>query len=390
MELIPPTNFDDALIAEFKAMGIKETYGKLPIDFIGGGRFTSGLPNVSKKNLVRHIKKLKDAGISFNYILNATCLSAEEFTLSGRRKIRNLLYWLAANGIKKVTVAIPYILQMIKDIFPDFEVCVSTYAEVDSYQKAKYWQEIGADEITLLDTCVNRNFKLLKNIRNQITAKLRLIGNTSCLYHCHLFGYHALLSAHGSQTAYSHKAGFAVDYCAIYCRYLRLLNPVDFIRSQWIRPEDVNVYEELGIDGIKLIDRRCSTDTIIKIKKSYYERKYDGNLLDLLPAFYGKCPRNFGNLWLKIRYYFHPFESNVFAILKLNAMIERINIYIDNTKLDGFIANLKDKDCDYSICSACGYCEKIALDVIRYDKDYMEKTVEAYRGLLDSIIKGKI
>lgn len=390
MELIPPTNFDDALIAEFKAMGIKETYGKLPIDFIGGGRFTSGLPNVSKKNLVRHIKKLKDAGISFNYILNATCLSAEEFTLSGRRKIRNLLYWLAANGIKKVTVAIPYILQMIKDIFPDFEVCVSTYAEVDSYQKAKYWQEIGADEITLLDTCVNRNFKLLKNIRNQITAKLRLIGNTSCLYHCHLFGYHALLSAHGSQTAYSHKAGFAVDYCAIYCRYLRSLNPVDFIRSQWIRPEDVNVYEELGIDGIKLIDRRCSTDTIIKITKSYYERKYDGNLLDLLPAFYGKCPRNFGNLWLKIRYYFHPFESNVFAILKLNAMIERINIYIDNTKLDGFIANLKDKDCDYSICSACGYCEKIALDVIRYDKDYMEKTVKAYRGLLDNIIKGKI
>lgn len=389
MELIPPTNFDDVLVDEFAAMGIKEVYGKLAVDFIGGGRFAYGLPNISRKNLINHIKKLRDAGICFNYILNTPCLSSKEFTRTGRKRIKELLNWLVLNGVEKVTVTIPYILQVIKDIYPDFKVCVSTYAQVDSYQKAKYWQDIGADEITLLDTSVNRNFKLLKVIRGGISAKLRLIANTGCLRHCHLIQSHALSAAHGSQTSYFHKAGFTVDYCLIYCRYLRLLNPVDFIRSQWIRPEDINIYEEAGIDGIKLIDRGCSTATIVAITKSYYERKYSGNLLDLLPAFHGKSPRNLMNILLKIRYCLHPFENNIFNILKIHKKIEGINIYIDNAKLNGFISGLRVKDCDYLVCSNCGYCDKIAQEVIQYDKDYVDKICRVYKGLIKDIVKGK-
>jgi collagenase-like PrtC family protease len=390
IELIPPTNFDDALVTEFKALGIKEVYGKLAIDALGGGRFASGLPNVSRKRLVRHVKKLSDAGIDFNYILNAPCFSSREFTRSGRSSLRRLLDWLVVNGVRKVTVTIPYILQLIKDAYPDFKVSVSTYAQVDSCQKARYWQEIGADEITLLDTCLNRNFKLLKSIRSGIKVKLRLIGNTSCLPHCHLFQYHALLSAHGSQTAYSNKAGFAVDYCAIYCKYLRLANPVNFIYSQWIRPEDLGIYEEAGIDAIKLIDRRCSTATLINITRSYQKRSYDGNLLDLLPAFQGKSPKNPGNLLLKIKYYFHPLESNIFKIMELDKRMNGLDIYIDNAKLNGFIAGLKEKDCSYSSCPECGYCHKVASEAIRYDKDYLEKTARTYKSILDNIIQGKI
>lgn len=390
IELIPPTNFDDALIAEFKAMGIRETYGKLAIDALGGGRFASGLPNISRKRLAKHVKKLDDSGIDFNYILNSPCYSAQEFTRSGRKAIRGLLDWLVSNGVKKVTVTIPYILQIIKDAYPGLKVSVSTYAQVDSYQKARYWQEIGADEITLLDTCLNRNFKLLKIIRGGIKVKLRLIGNTSCLPHCHLFQYHALLSAHGSQTAYSNKAGFAVDYCAIYCKYLRLANPVNFIYSQWIRPEDLGIYEEAGIDAIKLIDRRCSTATLINITRSYHKRRYDGNLLDLLPAFQGKSPKNPGNLLLKIKYYFHPFESNIFKVMELDKQMKGLDIYIDNAKLNGFIAGLRDKDCNYSSCPECGYCNKVALEVIHCDSGYLERTAGIYKRILENIIKGKI
>ncbi len=389
MELIPPTNFDDTLVDEFKAMGIKETYGRLAIDVIGGGRFASCLPNVSKKDLVKHIGKLRNAGIKFNYILSAPCLSFEEFTHTGRKKIQELIHWLASNGVKKVTVSIPYILQIIKDMYPDFEVCVSTYAQVDSYQKAKYWQEFGADEITLLDTSVNRNFKLLKIIRNRITTKLRLIGNTSCLYHCPFFQYHALSSSHGSQTAYSHKAGFAVDYCFIYCKYLRLSNPVNFIHSQWIRPEDLNIYEDIGIDGIKLIDRRCPTDIILKITKSYYKRKYDGNLLDLLPGFHGRYPVNFGNLLLKIKYFFHLFESNIFSIFKLIKLSQNIDIVIDNRQLDGFIKKFVEEDCSIKNCSDCQYCDQIAKDVVKYDNEYLEKVKYLHKDFLDNLIKGR-
>jgi len=390
MEIIPPTNFDNALINEFKAMGIKEVYGKLPVDFFGGGRFASGLPNISRQNFVRHVKKLQDAGIGFNYILNSPCLASEEFTRTGRRKIKRFLDWLDLNGVKKVTVAIPYILQVVKDIHPDFKVCVSTYAQVNTYQKAKFWQDIQADEITLLDTSVNRNFRLLNIIRKGVSVKLRLIGNTGCLPDCSLFQYHSLLASHGSQSAYMHKAGFAVDYCVIYCKYLRLLNPVNFIRSQWIRPEDLGIYEEMGIDGIKLIDRRCSTDMLVKITKSYYEREYRGNLLDLLPTFHGQSAKSFGNFLLKLKYFFHPLQSDIFRIFRMNREMERLDIYIDNTKLDGFIRQLQNKDCDSGNCGNCGYCDSVLLDVVKYDKDHLKKMALTYNLFLSDIIKGKI
>jgi len=389
MELIVPTNWDERLIPEFKALGIKEVYGKLAIDAIGGGRFASGLSNISMKKAGKYIRKLQDGGMKFNYLLNAPCFSSQEFTRSGRKKIKKLLNWLRVNGVTKITVAIPYLLQMIKDSYSDFEICVSTYAGIDSCQKAKYWQKIGADEITLLDTRVNRMFKLLKNIREGVTIKLRLIGNTSCLYDCHLFQYHALLAAHGSQIAYSHKAGFAVDYCAISCRYSRLADPSRFIHSQWIRPEDLSIYEEIGIDGIKLIDRRCSTDTIVKITKSYCQRKYEGNLLDLLPAFHGKSVKNLGNLLLKIRYYFHPFENNMVNSFRAKRLLKDIDVYIDNKKLDGFIKKFIEEDCSLKQCSQCQYCNRIAKETVVYDQEKMEETKRFHKEFLDGFIQGK-
>ena len=276
-----------------------------------------------------------------------------------------------------------------KENYPELEVCVSTYAEVDSYQKAKYWQDMGADEITLLDTRVNRDFDLLADIRKRVTLKLRLIANTGCLLHCPFFQYHALLSTHGSQTAYSRKAGFAVDYCAIYCKYLRLLNPVNFIHSQWIRPEDLGIYEKLGIDGIKLIDRRCSTDLLVKITKTYAERKYDGNLLDLLPAFQGKSAKNLGNFLLKLRYFFHPFESDILGIIKLNKVIKKLDVYIDNARLDGFVSTLKDKDCRNKSCPECGYCAQIASAAIRFDQASLDEMLKTYAEAIKVMVKGK-
>ncbi len=181
-----------------------------------------------------------------------------------------------------------------------------------------------------------------------------------------------------------------MDYCAIYCKYSRLLDPVNFIYSQWIRPEDLGFYEEAGIDAVKLIDRRSPTETIIKVTRSYRQGRYDGNLLDLLPAFHGKSSRSFGNFLLKLRYYFHPLESDIFKIMELDSQLAGLDIYIDNRRLDGFISGLRDKDCSYSRCRQCGYCGKIAGEAIRYDKGYLEKTSALYKNILDNIIKGRL
>jgi len=236
MELIPPTNFDNELVMEFKRIGIKETYGKLAIDFIGGGRPASGLHYVSKRRVAEHIRKLHDAGISFNYLLNASCLGSIEFTRLGRKKIYRLLRWLVDIKVDKITVTIPYLLQLIKDKHPHLKLCVSTIAEVNSLQKALFWQKIGADEITLSHLSLCRNFNQLSLIKKAVSCKLRLIANAGCLYQCPLSQYHTSWDSHASQLRFSNKAGLLISYCTLFCRYLRLLNPVEFIRSQLIRP----------------------------------------------------------------------------------------------------------------------------------------------------------
>lgn len=389
MDLIAPTNWDHKLVPEYKALGIKEAYGKLATDAIGGGRPAYILPNVSRKRAAAHIGKLHDAGIRFNYILNAPCLSSQEFTRTGRARIYKLLNWLVSIGVDKVTVTIPYLLQMIKDKFPTLEVCVSVFAGVDSLEKALFWQEIGVDEITLLQTALNRNFGQLKLIRKNVKCRLRLLGNTGCLYQCPLIGYHASISSHASQTRYSNKAGFMIDYCSLSCKYLRLTKPERFIRSNWIRPEDLHIYEEIGIDGIKLVDRRCSTEHLIKIARSYSKRYFEGNLLELLPLFHGGLPLTKETLLLKLKYFFHPFESNIFAIPQLKTIVQDLNIYIDNRKLDGFIKKFMEQDCDAEVCSDCQYCDQVAKEVIQYDREYLERLKSFYRGFLNNLAKGK-
>jgi len=51
-----------------------------------------------------------------------------------------------------------------------------------------------------------------------------------------------------------------VDYCALKCSYHTLNDPRLIIKSQWIRPEDVNRYEDIGYYDFKLLERNAPTD----------------------------------------------------------------------------------------------------------------------------------
>ena len=389
MKINPPTNFDDKLIDEFKALGVEEVYGKLPIDIIGGGRPTAGLQHVSKKRLVEHIYKLHQSGIKFNYLLNAASLNFEEYSRSGRKRIYRFLDWLVGIGVDKVTVAIPYLLQLIKDRHPNLQLSVSTIAEVTTARKAQFWHDIGANEITLSHPFLYRDFKQLRLIRQAVDCEIKVIANAACLYQCALFNYHNLWDTHASQSCAANKPGLFIDYSILLCKYLRMLNPAEFIRSQWIRPEDISVYEDVGIDTIKLVDRRSSTSTLLKIAKAYSERKYSGNLIDLLPAFQAGSPLTARNIWNKFKYFFHPFETNLLNCFKFIKLTKSMDVYIDNNKLDGFISKFLKEDCNVKQCSECRYCDDIAKKVVVYNQDTMEQAKRFYKEFLDNLVQGK-
>lgn len=387
MKFSVPTNWQEGLIPNIRKEEVIELYGKLARDYVGGGRSSATIPHPSKRKARLHIKEAHNNNLKFNYLLNATCLDNSEFTRKGQKKLHKLLDWLTDLKVDSITVSIPYLLEIIKKQYPHFEVNVSTQVGVDTVQRAKYWEDLGADKITLSVLDVNRNFNLLNTIRKSVKCKLQLIANLHCLYSCPFYKYHADINSHASQGSHKSK-GFFVDYCLIRCSYMRLKDPVEFIRSGWIRPEDIRYYENIGIDTIKFVNRGMDTNSISKIVAAYTSRSYEGNLLDLFPEPSKNIMGQKLDVFHSFMYFFRPFSINLFKLLKKREVIlSKNNFYIDNKSLNGFIEYFLKENCREKSCQECRYCDEVSKKVIKFDvtaKNSIEKEFKYYLEELNS------
>jgi len=396
MKFSVATNWDDNLIREIENLNsehkVTEIFGKLASDFVGGGRVSLALPHPSKRQVRRHIQEAHKHGLKFNYLLNASCLDNQEFTISGQREIHKLLDWLGDLKVDVVTVSIPYLLQLIKRQYPQFKVCISIMSQVNTPQRAKYWQDLGADIITLYSIDVTRDFPILRAIRKRVNCELQLIANNGCLLNCPFTQYHGVIVSHASQSTHK-KQGFEFYYCMLNCRLFRLTDPVNFLRSDWIRPEDTRYYEEVGINRIKLTERVSTTELISQVVKAYTEGRYDGNLADIIPSLSQRTlvrKKKRTVLINSLRYLFHPFSVNIFRLFKSLRAFSTIDVYIDNRALDGFLEHFFNENCNGKSCEECGYCKEIAKKAIKIDEDYRKRIIAQYKNLLDELVSSKM
>jgi len=66
------------------------------------------------------------------------------------------------------------------------------------------------------------------------------------------------------------------------CSHMFLSQPVEFLRSPFIRPEDIHAYRDVGMDVIKLSDRTEAVEFLLRTARAYASGRYDGNLFDLI------------------------------------------------------------------------------------------------------------
>lgn len=391
------TNFDNDLIDQIKAMNVTELYGKLTRDFVGGGRSSYMLRKTSAKKLIKHIQYAKKNGLGFNYLLNAACLSNQETTTSGKKKIYDLLDFVSEIGATSTTVSNPLLLKIIKSSFPHLKVRISVFAQVDHILKAKFWEENGADVICLDSLTVNRDFEALRGLRKSVKCDLELLANGNCSQSCSLSHTHMNLLAHSSQTTDINN-GFVIDHCFLECTKRKLENKVNFIRSDWIRPEDVHHYCELGFNRFKIVERDLPTDVMVKRVQAYFNQRYDGNLIDLIRPYgqndnHNDLKTRSNNFFRSIhvfRHLFNPTKTNVFKLLPLIkfsrasgmlAPLQEQTISIDNRQLDGFLEFIKSNNCRYKDCEQCKYCHTIANNVVTIRDDYLYSSLEYYKKI---------
>ncbi len=402
MRLSVATNFEPDLIEGIKDYPVHELFGKLPADPVGGGRASYMLSPVPKRALAAHVREAHRNGIRFNYLLNAACLNNREWTRRGQREIRGLLDWLAEMEVDAVTVSLPYLLELIKHCYPQFRVTVGVFAGVDHVQKAKMWEELGADCITLESLSVNRRFGLLESLRSSVRCDLMLLANTNCLQSCPFSQAHMVALSHASQTAHLSR-GFLLDYCFLRCSRMKLADPVNYIRSDWIRPEDLRRYEALGYQRFKLAERGAPTEVMIRRVKAYSERRYDGNLLDLVQGWGfsgGREPSGYfrrGLFW-SLRTFLRPWTVNPLRLLPIRQLAEAQGmlsplrrdppVVVDNRALDGFLEFLLTVDCHQRDCEECRYCHRVAERAVRIDPEFRREVLRRSDEILEDLCSG--
>lgn len=406
------TNFDTKLIEGIAKLdtdkSIKSVYGKLKSDIVGGGRASAHLPELQLSELKNYINLCHENGLTFNYLLNPMCLANKQFERSSRNEIMNLLEGVVDAGTDWLTINSPYLCQVVKKHFPDVKVSVGVHAFVYELQHIKFWEDMGADEVTL-QMHNSRNFPLLEKILNYAKGSgiaIRVFGNLPCLYNCAYRVQHATGQAHASRTG-DGASKFVPDVSIMTCTTEKVKDPAKLLSAGWIRPEDVKYYEEICDRtgnhnfSIKLVERTKTTDFLLKVVKAYLSRNYDGNLIDLLfwPSVKemvtdsNSSQKVDNSVEIKNSEQFQDF----FEFFKLP------NIYIDNKKMDGFIKKfVSDYDCDQKVCSdsisrnkvndnslMCSYCEKWAEKAIKVDKQEADQWIIKASSILEDIKDGK-
>jgi len=364
MKLLVPTNWDPDLILPLSKLDTEvQIYGVLPTSMIGSGGRGADNIHVVENQAEEYIENAHSAGLKFDYILNAPSMGNMEWDENTHRELLEQIRWMSSIGVDSVTVSIPYLIELIKRQFSQLEVRVSTIAHVSSVARAKLFESLGADSITL-DMNVNRDFTLLKAIRSAVNCELTVLLNNLCLYQCPYEYYHHDTLGHASQS-YNPLNGYYEDYCVLRCTLDRLWDISQAIKCRWVRPEDIHVYEDIGIDMFKTSGRSMPTERILNTAKAYASRRYQGNLYDILNVITPKV----------------GFSQSDLPGVQNNVIESPPKLYIDNQALEGFIDFFKKQNC-LSGCSNCNYCQRIADEVIQFD----HAEVNEYVGMLNTYL----
>ena len=404
MKLSVACNFDEELI---EGLGhfpeVYEVYGKLTADYFGGGRPSFYLPEVNRAGLKRYVSLCREKGIKFNYLLNASAMGNREFTREGQRQITRLLDWLHCEaGVDSMTVSNAFFLRLIKKRYPEMRVRVSAHRFTDSPRKVRFWIDNGADVVVVSEVNIHREFEVLEAMQRAAgSVELQLIVNNWCRQDCAIAGTHAVNLSNASQT--KHR-GFPLDYCSLLCNELRVREPVNYLRANWIRPDDLHHYERRGFSNFKIVERNTPTQILLERTRAYIDRRYDGNLLDLVQNYaypadkMGSKDDDAFSLRRMVKYFFKPQTVNLFKFRKVVRFGKEASVLyprrgpnpvqIDNRALDGFIDRFLEEGCQKTDCDECRYCHKWADKVVRIDPAWRGQMGDIFDDLMDEVDGG--
>lgn len=295
-----------------------ETYGSLPFSFIPTGRLPKKLPSVDNSTLEKHISLLHKHDIKINYLMNASCMGGFEGTYDGIKQLKSFLSYLSDIGVDIITVANPFIIDLISNNFNKMKANVSTILGISSYHQAKVLKEMGADRITV-DVDINRDFKVLKELQQIKGVEWEIMVNSKCRIKCPFKNYHYNCISHGNNI--ENEKNVLFNYIGDLCSKSNFDDAQSYLKLGFIRPNDLSYYRDIGFNIFKIVGRQSSEEKIINVLEDYMQGYLTGDINKIFLE------------WASGKEIFN------------------------NEDLDGFLDNFIKENCrGYGDCTSCNYC----------------------------------
>lgn len=257
---------------------IYEVFIAAPSQICPTGRW--GHSSIAKEEIKRQVSLAHKYKVRYNVLLNGSCMDGMQFSSSFQKKIVDFVKFLDEIKTDSVTVVDPFIISLIRQ-HSKIHIIAGSWTEVVEPIRAKRLAERGADRIVLHQN-VYRNFEMLKKIRESVNIELEIIPNQGCLLQCEWFISHINMVSHASvATPKELKNWGNFDYAIKRCTKIRQTDPIEFLMSSFIRPEDLALYEDLGYNIFKIAGRNRSTEWMSNCLSAYLKRSYEGNIFDL-------------------------------------------------------------------------------------------------------------
>ena len=259
-----------------------------------------------RARLLDDLRWARAQGIELDTLFNCNCYGDHAISSELEDLVTRTLGEMDREGLfpEIVTTTSPFVMTVLRRRYPSVKIRLSVNMRV--HGTLGYESILELFDMFYITRERERDLAYVKESFGWAQAHGKGMGmqvNSGCLRQCPFQTFHDNMHGHNrrAQSEVGKKYGFSVFRCAT--NYARG-NYEEFLRSTWIRPEDLSRYEPY-VDYVKVATRRHPDP--VAILKAYATYSHEGDLAQLMDPV-PKLPKIFDNkafdrapLWPEVR-----------------------------------------------------------------------------------------
>jgi len=239
-----------------------------------------------QKRLEQDLASFLQMGIKLDLLFNANCYGQYAVSQYLVNLVCSVIEHLqdVLGSLDVVTTTSLTIARTVKQNFPKIEVRASVNMRIGTIKGMEYVADLF--DSFYVQREYNRDLERIQAMKSWAEThgkRLHLLANSGCLNFCSGQVFHDNLVAHAAEAEEIQNLP-NWNPCTCWNYYREKNHWVSFLQNSWIRPEDIDNYQKY-FSVLKLATRMHANPR--KVIQAYAERKFNGNLLDLLEPGHG-------------------------------------------------------------------------------------------------------